>query len=75
MQLLRAKHYKIQLQHNLSIESCANAKALLVSLQQKDKKPQYIQPYARALSCLNELEQNLELQQLLQKSAIMLTTF
>ncbi|WP_233007724.1 nSTAND1 domain-containing NTPase [Rheinheimera faecalis] len=74
-ELLRATHYKTQLQHEKSQQSCARAKSLLEPLQLKDKTPDYIQPYARALSCLNELEQHPELQQLLQKSAIVLTTF
>lgn len=74
-ELLQAIHYKTQLQHEKSQQSCTRAKSLLEPLQLKDKTPDYIQPYARALSCLNELEQHPELQQLLQKSAIVLTTF
>lgn len=74
-ELLQAIHYKTQLQHEKSQQSCIRAKILLEPLQRKDKKPHHIQPYARALSCLNELEQHPELQQLLQKSAIELTTF
>jgi tetratricopeptide (TPR) repeat protein len=74
-ELLQAMHYKTQLQDKESQQSCARAKRLLEPLQLKDKRPHYIQPYARALSCLNELEQHPELQQLLQKSDIVLTTF
>ncbi|WP_152342882.1 winged helix-turn-helix domain-containing protein [Rheinheimera sp. KL1] len=75
LELLQAIHYKSRLQHDKNQQSCSRAKSLLVPLQLNNKKPQYIQPYARALSCLNELEQHPELQQLLQKSAIVLTTF
>jgi len=75
MELLQAIHYKRQLLHDKSQQSCVRAKSLLEPLQLKDKTPHYIQPYARALSCLNELEQHPELQQLLQKSAIVLTIF
>ncbi|MGY5796810.1 nSTAND1 domain-containing NTPase [Rheinheimera faecalis] len=74
-ELLQAMHYKTQLKNKKSQQSCIRAKILLEPLQRKDKKPHHIQPYARALSCLNELEQHPELQQLLQKSAIELTTF
>lgn len=74
-ELLQAMHYKIQLQEKKSQQSCAKAKNLLEPLQLKDKKPHYIQPYAVALTCLNELDQHPELQQLLQKSDIVLTTF
>lgn len=74
-ELLRATHYKTKLQQEKSQQSCAKAKSLLEPVQLKDKTPDYIQPYARALSCLNELEQHPELQQLLQKSDIVLTTF
>jgi DNA-binding winged helix-turn-helix (wHTH) protein len=73
--LLQAMHYKMQSEDDNSHKSCARVRALLEPLQIKDKTPDYIQPYARALSCLNELEQHPELQQLLQKSAIVLTTF
>ncbi len=73
--LLQAMHYKMQSEDGNSHKSCARVRALLEPLQIKDKTPDYIQPYARALSCLNELEQHPELQQLLQKSAIVLTTF
>ena len=74
-ELLMAMHYNAQLQHDKSQQSCARAKSLLEPLQQKDKKPHHIQPYARALSCLNELDKHPELQKLLQKSAIVITTF
>lgn len=74
-ELLRATHYKTKLQQEKSQQSCVRAKSLLEPVQLKDKTPDYIQPYARALSCLNELEQHPELQQLLQKSDIVLTTF
>jgi hypothetical protein len=75
VELLQAMHYNMQLQHDKSQQSCTRAKALLEPLQKNEKRPHYIQPYARALSCLNELEQNLELQHLLQKSGIVLTPF
>lgn len=75
MELLQAIHYERQLLHDKSQQSCVRAKSLLEPLQLKDKTPHYIQPYARALSCLNELEQHPELQQLLQRSAIVLTIF
>jgi len=74
-ELLKATYYKKQLQDDKNQQSCARAKTLLEPLLQKDKTPYYIQPYVRSLSCLNELEQHPELQQLLQKSAIELTTF
>lgn len=74
-ELLMAIHYNAQLQHDKSQQSCARAKSLLEPLQRKDKKPHHIQPYARALSCLNELDKHPELQKLLQKSAIVITTF
>ncbi|WP_233081553.1 nSTAND1 domain-containing NTPase [Rheinheimera soli] len=75
LELLQATHFKRQLQHEQSQQSCARAKNLLGPLQEKDKKPQYIQPYAMALSCLNELDQDPDLRQLLLKSAIVLSTF
>jgi DNA-binding winged helix-turn-helix (wHTH) protein len=74
-ELLQAMHYKNQLQDDKSQQSCAMAKTLLEPLLQKDKTPYYIQPYARALSCLNKLEQYPEVQQLLLKSAIVLNDF
>lgn len=74
-ELLQAMHYRAQLQEFRSQQSCARAKKLLEPLQRKDKKPHYIQPYARALSCLNELDQHAELQKLLQKSALVLNAF
>lgn len=74
-ELLQAIHYKTKLQDNKSKQSCSKVKALLEPLQLKDKQPDFIQPYARALSCLNELDQYPELQQLLQKSALALNDF
>lgn len=74
-ELLMAMHYKEQLQDFKSQQSCLRAKALLKPLQQKNKRPDYIQPYARALNCLSELDQNSELQKLLQKSALVLNDF
>ncbi|MBU0913181.1 MAG: winged helix-turn-helix domain-containing protein [Gammaproteobacteria bacterium] len=74
-ELLQAQHYRALLQHDKSLLSCTKAKSLLWPLQQKDKRPEHVQPYANALNCLNELEQNTELQQLLQKSNIVLSTF
>jgi len=74
-ELLQKTHYKTQLQHEKSQQSCVRAKSLLEPLQLKDKRPDYIQPYARALSCLNELDQYPELQKLLQESALVLNDF
>ena len=67
--------HAVQLQHSglhaQSLEACRRAKELLAPLQ-RDKKPQLLQPFAKALSCLGELEQQPELQQLLKISAIQL---
>jgi DNA-binding winged helix-turn-helix (wHTH) protein/energy-coupling factor transporter ATP-binding protein EcfA2 len=52
-------------------EACKRAKVILEPLQ-RDKRPQHIQPFAKVLSCLGELEQQPELQQLLKISAIQL---
>ncbi len=75
LELLQAAHYKRQLLHEQSQQSCIEAKKILEPLQQKDKKPQYIQNYAKALSCLNELDKNQELQQLLKSNAIKIGDF
>jgi DNA-binding winged helix-turn-helix (wHTH) protein len=72
LEIMQAMHYKKQMQHQQSQQSCTRAKKLLEPLQQIDKKPQYIQPYAMALNCLNELDQHPELQSLLKKSALVL---
>lgn len=74
-ELLQAMHYKTELQDKKSKQSCARARVLLEPLQLKDKKPQYIQPYATALNCLNELDKYPELKQLLRKSALLLNDF
>ncbi|TXK83035.1 winged helix-turn-helix domain-containing protein [Rheinheimera tangshanensis] len=70
LELLQAKLYKKQMLHQQNQQSCTRAKNLLAPLQQKDKKPQYIQPYATALNCLNELDRHPELQKLLKKLAL-----
>jgi DNA-binding winged helix-turn-helix (wHTH) protein len=75
VELLRAEHYKAQLQNEKRLESCRKAKDLLRPLQQINKNPAYVQPYARALSCLQLLEQDADLQQFLQKSAIKLDVY
>lgn len=67
--------HAVQLQHSglqdQSLEACRRAKGLLEPLQ-RNKNPQFLQPYAKALSCLGELEQQPELQHLLKISAIQL---
>ncbi|MFC4655519.1 winged helix-turn-helix domain-containing protein [Rheinheimera marina] len=71
-ELLAAFNYKQQQQLKQRQESCTRAKELLAPLQQKDKKPHLIQPYATALKCLNELDQHSDVQQLVQQSGLVL---
>jgi hypothetical protein len=75
VELLRAAQYKAQLQHEKSQQSCRKAKELLQPLQQRNKNPAYVQPYARALDCLELLEQDIDVQKFLQKNAIKLDVF
>lgn len=75
VELLRAAQYKAQLQHEKSQQSCRKAKELLQPLQQNNKNPAYVQPYARALDCLELLEQDMDVQKFLQKNAIKLDVF
>jgi hypothetical protein len=71
LELLQAAQLQHSGLHAQSLEACRRAKVLLEPLQ-RDKKPQLLQPFAKALSCLGELEQHPELQQLLKISAIKL---
>ena len=49
---------------------CQQSKALLASIVDNNSSPQYTIPYAQALDCLGELDQQLDLLQLLQQSNI-----
>ncbi|WP_337880517.1 winged helix-turn-helix domain-containing protein [Rheinheimera sp.] len=71
-ELLVAFNYKQHRQLKQTQESCYRAKELLAPLQQRDKKPHLIQPYATALQCLNELDQHSDVQQLVQQSGLVL---
>lgn len=60
--LLKAKTLKQSNDFKAMISTCNNIKENLKSIQEKDKDPQYLYPYASALECLGELDKNTELQ-------------
>lgn len=55
-ELLIAKQSKNINDLNSMKKYCLSAKRRLESIQKKDKDPQYLYPYAKALDCLGELE-------------------
>ncbi|MGI2216448.1 winged helix-turn-helix domain-containing protein [Shewanella baltica] len=58
VELLSAKLSKQRQDMPAVQKSCIQVKEMLEPIQQKDRDPQYLQPYAKALDCLGTLEKN-----------------
>ncbi|RBP82943.1 DNA-binding winged helix-turn-helix (wHTH) protein [Shewanella putrefaciens] len=56
IELLRARLSKQQQDMQTVKKSCTKVKIMLAPIQVKNRDPQYLQPYARALDCLGELD-------------------
>lgn len=54
VELIEAKNLQSKQEIEAMQQTCTKAKAILINIQAKDKDPQYMQPYARALDCLEE---------------------
>lgn len=60
-ELLKAKQSKDKNELGAMQEHCLVAKVTLELIQEKDKDPQYLSPYAQALDCLDELATSTDL--------------
>lgn len=70
VELLEAKQFKQRNELQLMQQHCIKVKNRLSSIQDKDKDPQYLQPYAKALDCLGELDTHKELVSKLKQAGI-----
>ncbi|WP_413492984.1 winged helix-turn-helix domain-containing protein [Shewanella baltica] len=61
VELLNAQLFNQQHDIKAMQQNCMRAKTRLMQIQNKDRDPQYLQPYSRALDCLGELDRDQEL--------------
>lgn len=69
-ELLGAKIYKVSNKNDLALLSCEKARDRLKPLIEKNKDPRIIVQYAKSLDCLNELNNESELLEFLNKVGI-----
>ncbi|MCS6231160.1 transcriptional regulator [Shewanella baltica] len=70
VELLEAKLLKKTKKINMMRNYCIKAKTRLAPIQERNKDPLYLQPYANALDCLGELEIDKELVSKLKQAGI-----